>query len=73
MLFGCIRWRLLQIQAYGHNQLRSHKQFIGRIRRMEFPSANLGWVDVGAFKGLHVLDLSNNNIEAVNGLQQLEL
>ena len=66
------RWRLVLIGCFGHARVAQGADFFAEARAADFGGAGLcGAVDVSAFRSLQKLDLSNNRLKEVRGLELL--
>ncbi len=66
------RWRLVLIGCFGHARVAQGAEFFAEARAADFGGAGLcGAVDVAAFRSLQRLDLSNNRLKEVRGLELL--
>ena len=64
------RWKFNLVAYYGHYQIRV-KDYLSRVRHLKLPKRKLNVVNIKAFLSLEVLDLSNNNLVTIDGLEAL--
>jgi Leucine-rich repeat (LRR) protein len=66
-----IRWTYLQVKSFGAYQLRNIDNYRQIVKELRLASSHLKVVDVGPFVSLEILDLSDNNLQLITGLEHL--
>ncbi|CEO96342.1 hypothetical protein PBRA_005013, partial [Plasmodiophora brassicae] len=67
------RWRLNLIKEFGHQQVVTVDHFESKVLALSLNNRFFDKIDVGKFVNVRILNLSNNNLSSVDGLQLLTL
>ena len=69
-----LRWNYSLINYFGHNQLRKlcNGQFMAVVSKLVLPGCSLTLADLSYFVSLEYVDLHNNNLGKVIGLEKLK-
>ncbi|KAJ3452102.1 nischarin related [Anaeramoeba flamelloides] len=67
-----MRWELSQINQFGNYQIRKIPDFLKKVTVANFSNLKIEFLTLQKYKNLTVLNLCNNNIKKIQGLNNLK-